>query len=116
MVSNGKLFSPHSAISGDNKIFRVFWAEKKIDCNKCFTEHMLKDDCPTPDEHDALTLKRSENEQVDDVAERPKVNQNLVWAEEHSQIESSLNTLLDKEEMNMANHIDQEACQVRLSD
>ena len=63
---------------------------------------MLKDDCPTPDGHDVLTLKRSENGQVDDVAERPKpssfrpsapsypsqsysfeVNQNLAWADEH---------------------------------
>ena len=93
---------------------------------------MLKDDCPTPDGHDALTLKRSENEQVDDVAERPKpfsfgpfapsqcysseVNQNLVWVEEHSQIVSSFNTALDKEQMNMANHIDPEAWQVGLSD
>ena len=75
-----------------------------IDCNKCFTEHMLKDDCPTRDGHDALTLKRSENdEQFDDVAERPKPSSfgpsapsdplqsyssevNLVWAEEQSQI------------------------------
>ena len=56
-----------------NKIFRVVWAEKIIDCNKCFTEHMLKDDCSAPDGHDALTVKRSENdEQVDDVAEIPK--------------------------------------------
>ena len=106
-----------------------------IDCNKCFIKHMLKDDCPTPDGHGALKMKRRENEQADDVAERPKsssfgpsapldppqsysseVNQSLAWAEEHSQIESSLNTLLDKEEMNMANHIDPEACQVGLSD
>ena len=77
-----------------------------------------------------VLLKRSE--QVDDAREGPKpssfgpsassqsysseVNQNLLWAEEHSQIESSLNTPLDKEEMNMANHIDPEACHVRLSD
>ena len=113
----------------------VFLAEKMIDCNKFFTEHMLKDHCPTPDRHDALTLKRSENEQVDDAAERSKpssfdpsppsgppqsysseVNQNLAWAEEHSQIESSLNTALDKEETNMANHVDPEACKVGLSD
>ena len=53
----------------NNKIFMVFWAEKMIDSNKCFTEHMLKNDSPIPDEHDALTLKRSENEQVDNVAE-----------------------------------------------
>ena len=57
----------------NNKIFRVFWAEKMIDCNRCFTEHMLKDDCPTPDGDDALTLRRSANdEQFDEVAERPK--------------------------------------------
>ena len=43
-----------------------------IDCNKCFIKHMLKDDCFTPDGHDTLKLKRSENEQADDVAERPK--------------------------------------------
>ena len=35
---------------------------------------MMNDDCPTPDGHDTLTLKRSENdEQVDDVAEIPKL-------------------------------------------
>ena len=86
---------------------------------------MLKDDCPIPDEYDALTLERCDNEQVDDVAEKPKpssfgssapsdppqsysseVNPNLVWAEEQSQIESSLNTPLDKEEMNVANRFD----------
>ena len=125
---------PHTIqFPGNNKIFRVFWAEKMIDCNKCFPEHMSKDDCPTPDGHDTFTLKRSENDQVDDVADRPKpssfgpsapadpqsysseVIQNLVWAEEHLQIESSLNTALDKEEMNMVNHIDPEACQVGLS-
>ena len=90
---------------------------------------MLKDDYPKPDGHDVLTLKRSENdEQFYEVAERPKsafrpsapsdlpqsysseVNQTLVWAEEQSQIESSHNTALNKEEMNIANHIDPEAC------
>ena len=36
---------------------------------------MMNDDCPTPDGHDTLTLKRSENdEQVDDVAEIPKLS------------------------------------------
>ena len=44
------------------------------------------------------------------------MNQTLVWVEEHSQIVSSLNTALDKEQMNMANHIDPEAWQVGLSD
>ena len=44
------------------------------------------------------------------------MNQTLVWAEEQSQIESSHNTTLNKEEMNMANHIDPEACQAGLLD
>ena len=70
--SRDKSCFPHTIpFSENNKFFRVFWAEKMIDCKKCFREHMLKDDCPTPDRHDALTLKRSENdEQFDDIAER----------------------------------------------
>ena len=77
---------------------------------------MLQDDCSTPGEDADFTPKRNEIEQVKNAARGPKpfllgahaasdqqfhsseVNRHSTWAEENSQIESSLKTPLIKKE------------------
>ena len=64
---------PHETqFQGSPKVYNVMWAGKENYCKKCYSTHMLMEDCsPPPNRRFDSTAKKNGNKHVENRAVRP---------------------------------------------